>query len=649
MAEVTGPFGKLNTDVSGGKGVFTLTYYPTHPGEHRISVHLFGKDVSPKPSTVKVEALTNLNIQSHHFVGQSNVALMNRNTKFICKIVQKNGHALVLNPTEFDARLKGPKNTILTAKVTSEPGSLYAIEFVADKPGKYALWIVAKGNLVVKDHNVNVSKPAHPSHCLVDGITNLIVNLEHSFRIIAKDNGGAKLSIGGEHFEVILTHDKEVIKVDVQDLQNGEYQATFTPHHVGTYSVNILLSGVTLSGLPTNIYVKPDFKLKYEFSGDGLHNGIVSTPTVFDIHVKDSSGKPYDLPNVFDIKIQGHDSPPVESNITVVSPGHFRVEYTGTRPGDYNIIPSAFGEPIHRNPIVAHLKGVSKLKNITLEGPGAKQGYVKQHVEFFADLLDNEGKPLVLPEDKITGIASCQDSNINCRVTIIRDGYWKIEWVPTFEGEWTIELLSYDKPLGYSIKTTILPEESQTESPKEHEHTVDKSHKKQSSHKDSHSPHQQAHTVTASRQFNFSKTLPVTEKQEKEINWTNVSSHISKDVWSSCSVVEKFVFGLLTNYLPKKAKVTTTKKIKKGITTHPWLQRISTDVRKISVDNVVYSPDLEVHVSELEVDIILVFGHPLPATKKDIRREQVWAHELEILNKQSKINYKLISYFVAPL
>jgi len=113
--------------------------------------------------------------------------------------------------------------------------------------------------------------------------------------------------------------------------------------------------------------------------------------------------------------------------------------------------------------------------------------------------------------------------------------------------------------------------------------------------------------------------------------------------WEHFDIVKKKTFELLTRYLRGPAIAAVAPQMKHSVTNFEWKKRMAANEMKLLQDGVVYAPDLEVTIGDTTW-IILIYGHPLPATADEQKRQQTFAHEIQILNKGG--HYKLKTYFV---
>jgi len=86
---------------------------------------------------------------------------------------------------------------------------------------------------------------ADPDMCLVEGEgkSQATAGVEAHFTIVARDVNKKEITHGGETFQAVLFSKKSdvTVKAQVKDLENGRYEATYTPEIAGDYELEIQL------------------------------------------------------------------------------------------------------------------------------------------------------------------------------------------------------------------------------------------------------------------------------------------------------------------------------------------------------------------------------------------------------------------------
>jgi len=134
---------------------------------------------------------------------------------------------------------------------------------------------------------------------------------------------------------------------------------------------------------------------------------------------------------------------------------------------------------------------------------------------------------------------------------------------------------------------------------------------------------------------------------DEEVNapsFERVSCYLkSLESWDHFDLVKRKTFELLTRYLRGPATAAVSPEMKHSVTNFEWKNRMAANEMKLLQDGVVYAPDLEIKIGDTTF-LILIFGHPLPASAEERKKQQTFAHELKLLNRGG--HYKLKTYFV---
>jgi len=260
---------------------------------------------------------------------------------------------------------------------------------------------------------------------------------ENPFFIRGKNVQGDSTKVGGkaDWFHVEITGPEDVQAAPLKDLENGDYESSYTPTKAGRYQVAIKLKGEDIVGSPFDVLMEGACAKNTWADGPGLVGGKTGRDLPFTIHGVDADGNPAsDGGEPYDVKITGPNGP-VEPTLKDNGDGTVDAVYNVADPGDYDIDISLHGDQIKDAPFKASVKAAPDASQSWAEGPGLEGAFDNEPAFFKVFARDVNGNP-VSGDDCEVQIAG--PSAANSKVTDNGDGTYDVEYSVDEPGEYTI-------------------------------------------------------------------------------------------------------------------------------------------------------------------------------------------------------------------
>ncbi|GIZ01212.1 filamin-A [Caerostris extrusa] len=308
---------------------------------HTLSVKFNGEPVPGSPCYVKVTdssqsvvtgsslRMTSLSQGAHFTVdtrsfenGVCKVVVTGPTTKHVPVTVKKT------SSTTFDVGFKpqevGPHQVLVTLDDSPLPGSPFLCN----------VYDVSK---------VKVSK-------LVPGV----VGKPCTFQVDASQAGEGTL-------ELVVTTRKSSVRAEVSMKSRGLYDVTFVPQDKISHYVNITFNEEDVPGSPFKIEVHPPITGKgLVANGEGLKQGLVGSPNIFDIETNGLEG------NV-EVRVTGPNGSTIPASIHNLKHDTYRVEYQPVEIGTYKVEVLHQGSMISSKPFLVEVCDPSRVKILDIE------------------------------------------------------------------------------------------------------------------------------------------------------------------------------------------------------------------------------------------------------------------------------------------
>ncbi|GIY41276.1 filamin-A [Caerostris darwini] len=326
---------------SEGNARFRVNFKPTEAQTHTLSVKFNGEPVPGSPCYVKVTdssqsvvtgsslRMTSLSQGAHFTVdtrsfenGVCKVVVTGPTTKHVPVTVKKT------SSTTFDVGFKpqevGPHQVLVTLDDSPLPGSPFLCN----------VYDVSK---------VKVSK-------LVPGV----VGKPCTFQVDASQAGEGTL-------ELVVTTRKSSVRAEVSMKSRGLYDVTFVPQDKISHYVNITFNEEDVPGSPFKIEVHPPITGKgLVANGEGLKQGLVGSPNIFDIETNGLEG------NV-EVRVTGPNGSTIPASIHNLKHDTYRVEYQPVEIGTYKVEVLHQGSMISSKPFLVEVCDPSRVKILDIE------------------------------------------------------------------------------------------------------------------------------------------------------------------------------------------------------------------------------------------------------------------------------------------
>jgi len=256
---------------------------------------------------------------------------------------------------------------------------------------------------------------------------------QKKIKVVGKNPKGEKQTVGSEPFEIKIVDVKGLeCPVEISDLNNGEYEATFTPTSLGPLSVAVSLDDKDLAGSPAKVIAKPEKPLKADLDGPGLKVAFKDKPATFTVSVKDDAGELVDVdPQYIDCAfspIKGAEEGP-KCKVEKTSDGKYAVSYVPENFGIFGIQPTLFGTPLISSP--HELKVVENVSTDNCDIPNFPSELSDaEDPKFILVAKGDDGLPLKSGGAPFEATVGNGDQSFQPEIIDNGDGTYAIGWDP---------------------------------------------------------------------------------------------------------------------------------------------------------------------------------------------------------------------------
>ncbi|XP_025155051.1 filamin-A isoform X3 [Harpegnathos saltator] len=234
--------GKDNYD-----GSCTVEYVPTEPGDYEISIKFAEQHIPGSP--FKVQVVSDSEAKNVVAYGPGLEPEMVREgvpAKFTVDT------SACRSMASLDVRLKTDKGQVQKPQIKSRSDGLYEVTYQPPLAGSNVQVGVTYGGEDIKGspYKVKVSPTVEPSKVVLSGpgvSPVCTASFPTDFVVDTSQAGYGDLEVQ------VLGPDQVPRRVEVQDLGDGKYKATYLPDDCGRYKVNVKYGGKEVPGSPVNV------------------------------------------------------------------------------------------------------------------------------------------------------------------------------------------------------------------------------------------------------------------------------------------------------------------------------------------------------------------------------------------------------------
>lgn len=251
LVEITKPDGSdLAPKVVDNKdGTYTVTYQPTDPGQHEITVGLknpvapqYWEHIKDSPFHVGIVDGTDPAKSRVYGPGIEDGVQDNLPTHFTIEARTPSGQPLGKGGDPFEVTVNGPNGDV-PAEVTDNGDGTYSVTYAPEDAGNHKVQVNLKGSPVANaPYNVDVKEGASHKN---SGIG------DFQFVIQARTKSNKPMTKGGQKFTVEGKGPSGPVEVKLVDIGNGTYVVSY---HIepepGTYKFDATINGQHIKGSP---------------------------------------------------------------------------------------------------------------------------------------------------------------------------------------------------------------------------------------------------------------------------------------------------------------------------------------------------------------------------------------------------------------
>jgi len=150
--------------------------------------------------------------------------------------------------------LQGPSQ--VHARIGVESIGRYRASFVVNNAGEYHVDILYDNRKVMEKNLVKFSNQTDPSRSTVTNAPERVrSNTDIQFTIISKDSRGTRIHTGGDDWEALASGPERVMRLTIQDNDDGSYTVTTSLPLQGVYSFDVKFQGAPAGNSPIKIRV----------------------------------------------------------------------------------------------------------------------------------------------------------------------------------------------------------------------------------------------------------------------------------------------------------------------------------------------------------------------------------------------------------
>jgi filamin len=238
------------TVVNKGDGTYDVTYQPTKPGQHQITVGLknpaapvYFDHIKDSPFTVGVVPGTDPSKTKVYGPGLEDGVQDNLPTHFTIEARDTEGNPMKKGGDPFQVKVTGPKGDVPAEVVDNNDGT-YTVNFAPQDAGPTKIDVSLKGKPVANaPYTINVKEGADHNTSLIES---------YQFTIRARTKRNQNMTRGGEKFETTIQGPNGPVQANSTDNGNGTYTVTYSlPEGTrGAVKFSVKVNGRDIAGSP---------------------------------------------------------------------------------------------------------------------------------------------------------------------------------------------------------------------------------------------------------------------------------------------------------------------------------------------------------------------------------------------------------------
>ena len=291
--KITSSQGSVDPAIQSNKdGTFTVSFVPTHPGDHKISATLEDQEIPGSPFIANVNHCT--------LTGEGlTKGIVGLRSHFkICFQVLENGK--VYEPIAvLSVNLRSPVGKLLPSIQDNKDGT-YSVSFVPTHPGEHYISVSTDGQEILSSRRI-----AKISQYVIkgEGLSKGVVGLRSQFMISSQGPNGENANEPTMKLNVEIRSPQGALIQAIENKKDGTYLVSFFPVQSGDYQIFVYvrdelseseyqeeasLSAQEVPGSPFTVAVTPRvFRAVLSFGKKGKGTDQMSDPVGVTVNEKD--------------------------------------------------------------------------------------------------------------------------------------------------------------------------------------------------------------------------------------------------------------------------------------------------------------------------------------------------------------------------
>ncbi|MFO8174904.1 MAG: filamin/ABP280 repeat domain-containing protein [Longimicrobiales bacterium] len=294
--------------------------------------------------------------------------------------------------------------------------------------------------------------PLSPVHCtgfVADGTSGEATNIV----VQARDKGGNPLTSGGATVVVTVSGANNAGALDVTDLDNGTYTASYSPVAAGTDYIAIAVDGTPIGGSPFSSRIGVG-EVSPARSTATVPTGEVGSPTHIVVQARDGNGNPLSSGGAeVLVTVSGANAEePFEADDE--DDGTYTADYTPTVGGTDTVSITMDGTPISGSPYTSRVDGASPAHSTAT----VPDGKVKEPTNIVVQARNVYGNPVTVGGETVVVTVSGTNTAGPITATDVGDGTYTASYTPhpVRTGKDYVEITMNGTPISGSPYTSTI-------------------------------------------------------------------------------------------------------------------------------------------------------------------------------------------------
>ncbi|XP_067932451.1 filamin-A-like isoform X2 [Watersipora subatra] len=423
-----------------GDGRYNCSYHPKEPIKHTIFVTYGGVNVPNSPFRVYVEEPSKPDKVKVFGPGIEPGVTCNEGTHFFVDCTEA-------GPGDIAISLTDDKGMDVPVDADDNGEGLFRIEYVPETYGTYTVNVLfADQEIPTSPYTVKIEPSIDVSGVKVVGLEkDVFIDSSTDFLIDA-----SSVTPDGEGKVRAVVTSPSGAKNDTKVTNNGDgtYRVAYAPYQEGPHEIDITYEGLPIPGSPLQVEVVPgNDPSRVKAYGPGLEKGVTHEPQEFTIETKGAGQGGLAL------AVEG----PSKAQVNCVDnhDGTCSVDYTPTKPGDYDITVKFDGQNIPGSPFKAAIEDAIDPSKVRMYGPGLNPEGVRATLPapFTIDCKEAGKAPLKATLDDGSGVPE------PIELVEVDEGVFECTYVPKEKGAPCRLDVMYDDAHvpGSPFEQTVLP------------------------------------------------------------------------------------------------------------------------------------------------------------------------------------------------